>query len=106
MTTAQLTNNSPGQFQLQGVLNYQTVPAIKEKSIDLFATATNLAICLDGVTFSDSSGLALLADWMRFAKRKNIPLSYVNIPTQMQAMADVTGLTELLPLVNSDGVGY
>jgi anti-anti-sigma factor len=85
-------------IQLRGVLNYQTVIALNKTLQSLLASLQAPKIDLIGVQFSDSSGLALLIECLRLATQQNKVIEYLNIPTQMQAMAQVMGLNGILPL--------
>ncbi len=71
---------------------------ILEQSTIMFESITDLDIDLAEVSHSDSAGLALLIHWIRFAKQTNKKIVFHNIPAQMMAIADVSGLNELLPI--------
>lgn len=46
----------------------------------------------------DSSGLAVVFGWLRTAKARNQSLRLVNPPQGLLSMADVYGVSDLLPL--------
>lgn len=96
--TAELKMMANGQFLLSGSLTFETVVQLEKQSHQLFASQSAIIVDLGKIIFSDSSGLALLAEWMRNAKKHNMSIQYLNIPQQMQAIADVTGLRAILPL--------
>ncbi len=48
------------------------------------------------ISYSDSSGLAVLLAWQRLAKRLAKPIRFVNLPPQMQAIAQVCDINKLL----------
>jgi phospholipid transport system transporter-binding protein len=52
---------------------------------------------LGGVTEVDSSGLAVIFGWQREAKRLNRDIRIVNPPPSLKSLADVYGVSELLP---------
>lgn len=81
-----------------GELNFTTAASGIDMTQDLFAKTATLDIDLTEVTHSDSAGLALLIEWMRQANALNKPIRYFNMPAQMLAMAETSGLEELLPL--------
>jgi phospholipid transport system transporter-binding protein len=93
-----LSRREDGCFILNGVLDFQTVPVIRQQGLDLFSEAPSLVLDLQGVSRSDSAGLALLIEWMRFARSQNKPISFINMPTQMLAIARVSSLDSILPL--------
>ena len=57
-----------------------------------------LVFDLKQVSFSDSSGVALLTAWGREAKRLDKSIRFVNLPTQLFDIAQVCGLAKILPI--------
>jgi phospholipid transport system transporter-binding protein len=93
-----LSRREDGCFILKGVLDFQTVPGVWQHGLTLFGEAPNLVLDLQQVSRSDSAGLALLIEWMRFARRQNKPISFINMPAQMLAIARASSLDSILPL--------
>ncbi|HAO24884.1 MULTISPECIES: STAS domain-containing protein [unclassified Methylophaga] len=83
---------------VSGELTFGTAASGIDMTEALFAETANLDVDLSKVTHSDSAGLALLIEWMRQARKLNKPIRYFNMPAQMLAMAEASGLEELLPL--------
>lgn len=53
---------------------------------------------LAGVTDVDSSGLAVVFGWQRAAKQLGRNVRIVNPPANLRSLADVYGVSDLLPL--------
>ena len=53
-------------------------------------------IDLAGVTASDSAGLALLIEWLSVARASRRSLNYENVPLQLQQLARLSEVEELL----------
>lgn len=88
-----------GVIHVSGDLNAASVPALLDDATALFQQAgEQFSVDLADVTRADSSGLALLIDWMRSARRDNQQLSFRRIPAQLLEMARVSGIESLLPL--------
>lgn len=87
-------------IKLIGKLNFQSVPDIQRDFSRLLPTQTAWDIDLSGVQFSDSSGLALLAECLRLAKWHQFSVRFLHMPQQMLSMARVTGLEKLLPMAS------
>ena len=86
-------------LQLSGELNAATVPGLLGEAESLFKqSGQRISIDLAGVTRADSSGLALLIEWMRNARAQQRELRFVRLPEQMLEMARVSGIEALLPL--------
>ena len=100
-------NNSPvltAEFELQeggrsrvvGVLHFTTVTALLHVGSDAIANGRAAIIDLSGVKDSDSSGLALLIEWLSIARSESHSLRYENIPTQLHQLARLSDVEELL----------
>jgi phospholipid transport system transporter-binding protein len=87
---------------VEGELSYNTANAVLEQSNPLFQSLDVLEIDLANVGRSDSAGVAVLVDWMRYAKQTNKDVVFHNIPAQILAIASASGLDEVLPVASSD----
>jgi len=97
MIKATIRDNGAGRLTIQGDLSFASVPAIWTQWQNLDGGRTGLDIDLSAVRRSDSAGLALLVACLRQTKQTGKSIWFFNIPTQMQAMARVSGLDQLLP---------
>jgi len=99
MSQSGITRQDPQHFLVEGELNMVTVPALLQAMINQFpASGSEAHIDLAGVTRSDSAGLALLMEWLRLAKTRNMRLQFHNLPLQLREIARVSDLLPLLPL--------
>jgi phospholipid transport system transporter-binding protein len=85
-----------GRFALRGVLGFATVKDILAASKRLFADHAVIKIDLSAVTQSDSAGLALLLEWINWAKHFRREIRYFNIPKAILAIARISEVSELL----------
>jgi phospholipid transport system transporter-binding protein len=92
------TGEAAGTFVLRGELSFSTVTSLMQQSAQLLWQADQLTLDLDGVTRTDSAGLALLIEWLRIARHKGKTIQFRNIPRQLMAVAEVVGLDRLLPV--------
>ncbi|TRX76247.1 STAS domain-containing protein [Pseudomonas mangiferae] len=85
---------------LRGVLDYRSGPQLREAGGEAIRGASASALVLDcsGVEKSSSVGLSLLLAFMRDAARAGKSLTIQALPEEMQVIAQVSGLTGLLPL--------
>jgi phospholipid transport system transporter-binding protein len=81
---------------VSGVLHFTTVTALLHSGVEAISAGRAGVIDLSGVSDSDSSGLALLIEWMSVAKAGNRSLRYENIPAQLQQLARLSEVEELL----------
>ncbi len=98
MTEARLEAVSPGHYRLMGELNFDSVPVLAERGGELFRDSGEVWVSLEGVARADSAGLALLVDWLREARRRERRISFTGVPSQLLALARVSGVDELLLL--------
>ena len=95
---SQIQSTAEGQFLITGDLDFQTVPRVWNASRSLFASSQTLTIDLSGVNSSNSAGLALLIEWIRFAESRNCSIKFQNLPEQMRQVAQLCGVEEKLPV--------
>ncbi len=98
MTEVQLESLSPGHFRLVGELSFFSVAALLDHTCELFADAGDVQVSLSSVSRADSAGVALLVDWLRESTRRERTIAFTDISPQMQALAQVCGVDELLAL--------
>lgn len=95
MSDAQVVTQDNRIF-LKGKLQFRTVPDIQVRLKTLLPSKKAWVIDLSQVQFSDSSGLALLLDCQRLALKLKSSLEVVNMPEQMQRIAEVTGANSII----------
>jgi phospholipid transport system transporter-binding protein len=79
-----------------GALHFTTVSALLPLGVAAIEAGRAATIDLKGVTTSDSSGLALLIEWLSVARGAKRTLRYENIPTQLHQLARLSEVEELL----------
>ncbi len=79
-----------------GSLHFTTVSSLLPEGVDAINHNEADVIDLAGVTTSDSAGLALLIEWLSVAKGANRTLRFENIPSQLQQLARLSEVEELL----------
>jgi phospholipid transport system transporter-binding protein len=100
MSEARIEQAAPGELRLVGVLDYSTGPQLREEGRRLIQTSSAASVLLDcsAVEKTSSVGLALLLAFMRDSSASGKSLTVRGVPEDMRQIADVSGLTELLPL--------
>ena len=82
--------------RVNGVLHFTTVTALLRSGSEAIANGRAAIIDLAGVKDSDSSGLALLIEWLSIARAERKSLRYENIPVQLHQLARLSDVEELL----------
>lgn len=95
-----INKQESGIYAIEGELNMQTVPDVSKQLLQLLPQIEGGTFTLDlaSVSRSDSAGVALLVDVMQLAKTAKLTLLFSNLPLQMQHIASVSGLLDILPL--------
>ena len=100
MSSAVINKLDTNHFQVEGELNLATAPDLLQSMLTQFPPGgSETHIDLEGVTRSDSAGLALLVEWLRLAEKQGITLRFHNLPSQLREIARVSDLLPLLPLI-------
>jgi phospholipid transport system transporter-binding protein len=94
----ELTESSPGNFTARGPLTFATAKLARETGLAMFCAdgSKHFEVDCSGITASDSAGMTVLLDWLAFAKRNGHSLHYGNLPEQVQAIAHISDVLELL----------
>ncbi|MDD0845444.1 STAS domain-containing protein [Pseudomonas sp. Gutcm_11s] len=100
MSDAVIRQGANGELLLAGVLDYRSGPDLREQGRALIKASPARELVLDcaDVAKSSSVGLSLLLAFMRDAKAAGKTLVVRGLPQDMQGIARVSGLHELLGL--------
>jgi phospholipid transport system transporter-binding protein len=93
-------STTDNRLRVSGELNFNSVPTLVSISPDKFNNDNGLEVDLADVSRADSAGVALLIEWQRQAQKQKKSISFFNIPSQMLAIARLSGVDELLSLKN------
>lgn len=100
-TAVELTLRSPGCFDARGPLTFATAKRARQLGLEAFARTSEaseggIEVDCSGITSSDSAGMTVLLDWLAFAKRSSRTLRFGNLPPQVQAIARISDVLDLL----------
>lgn len=85
------------KLYVQGPITVENVASVIEQGIALF-DRSDLVIDLAQITEVDSSAISMLLEWQRKARGQNRRLCFSNIPKNMENLAQLYGISELIPL--------
>jgi phospholipid transport system transporter-binding protein len=94
--TAEFESPEGDRSRVIGVMHFTTVTALLRSGSEAIASGRAAVIDLSGVKDSDSSGLALLIEWLSIARAEHKALRYENIPAQLHQLARLSDVEELL----------
>lgn len=97
MGSASIQSGSEGVLRLSGEVVIASAPKLLAEARELFAGRSQIVVDLAGVERVDSSGLALMLEWLQLARDRNISLQFRNIPASLLRIARLSNVEELLP---------
>lgn len=89
-------DHGDGRFSIRGDLGFTTAVAALEKSKALFSAYSIIELDLVGVERADSAGLALLLEWVNWARGSAREISFRNIPAQIISIAQISEVEDML----------
>lgn len=95
MASDQLREIEPGIYRLHGPLTFDSVPDLWQAGLRLITRHSAITLDLQGLTRTDSAGLAVMVEWMRVARQHSARLQFRNVPAQLRALARTAGLERL-----------
>ncbi len=97
--TPTLKETAPGRFRLDGDLTFATVASLWRRSRRRFADLSGrVVIDLSGVRQADSAALALLVEWLRLSRERNLQLAFTHLPEPLRPMVHAYDLDAVLPI--------
>lgn len=96
---AKITAVTPQQAKLSGRLDRLVGKELLTQGRRLIAASgKQWQVDLAEVNHSSSVGIALLLDWLRYAKRKNVKIEFLNVPQKMRQVMEFSGLKDVFNL--------
>lgn len=83
-------------FKIEGCLNFQTVADLWKQSRPLMAKSTHLKFDFSGVTVLNSAALALLFEWIKYARQQKKTISFCELPNKLISLAQSAGIDTLI----------
>ncbi|HEY5808561.1 MAG TPA: STAS domain-containing protein [Povalibacter sp.] len=93
---AQIESLGEGRFRISGLLDAGTVTLLLAESTGHFHGLPEVTIDFHNVSQSDSSGLALLLEWLRLARKAGQKIHFNEVPEQIMALARISEVDDLL----------
>lgn len=84
------------QFYVSGDLTFYNVMSIYEKSLPYLLSSAELHFDFSKVNSNDSSALALMMEWFKFAKTHHKQIQFSNFSPELKSIAQVSGLSEII----------
>jgi phospholipid transport system transporter-binding protein len=103
LSEARLEALGAGRFRVVGDLDYETVDRLLQADDRLFLDAPpRVEVDLSAVRHTTSVGLALMLEWLRQARAKNIDIRFSHVPGQILGIARLSQLETILQLDDAE----
>ncbi|OGT53346.1 MAG: hypothetical protein A3E84_01915 [Gammaproteobacteria bacterium RIFCSPHIGHO2_12_FULL_42_13] len=96
MTTRASIAKQDSTFIVSGDLNFSTVTQVWRDSLPLLSPQQKLLFDFSQVKSANSAGLALIIEWLKYAKREAKVVQLQHFPQQLWSIAGVSGVDQLL----------
>ncbi len=96
MSNVEFTSLGDGRFVVGGSLEIETAADAYAESMIKFNPFSELEIDLSGVVRADSAGLALMLEWVHWAKNTAREIRFRNIPDQILSIARISEVEDIL----------
>ena len=88
--------NQENRLMISGDLNFSSVPHVWQKSLPLLASQSTFDFDLSAVTSVSSAGLALLIEWLKYARKQHKTCRFFHVPQQLLSIAEAAGIANLI----------
>lgn len=87
------------QAVVTGTLDFSNVTTIYEKSLQFLQDNNAVTFDFEQLTATNSAGLALLIEWVKFAKANKKKIKFINLDKHLLAIAKLGSVDALLQSV-------
>ena len=100
MNKLQILDQGDGIFLIDGDLTFSSIDKDTVKSLAFLTSAKAITVDLSQVGCTDSAGLALMIEWLKYSRMKRTHLSFQNIPKQLLNLAKLSGFDKTSLFIN------
>ena len=94
MSQLNIIKENARYFVIDGDLTFATIDKQTLKSFSFLKAAQEITIDLGRVSNTDSAGLALMIEWIKYSRQNRTQLSFKNIPAQLLNLAKLSGFDQ------------
>ncbi|MDO9422574.1 MAG: STAS domain-containing protein [Methylobacter sp.] len=94
MSQLNIIKEGSGNFVIDGDLTFATIDKQTLKSFSFLKSAKEITIDLGRVPSTDSAGLALMIEWIKYSRHNRTHIIFKNIPEQLLNLAKLSGFDQ------------
>ena len=91
MSRLSIIDQGGGHFSIDGDLTFATIDKQTVKSLAFLTTSKHITIDLGHVSCTDSAGLALMIEWIKYTRSHRTQIAFKYIPEQLLKLAKLSG---------------
>jgi phospholipid transport system transporter-binding protein len=91
VTKLSIIDQGTGHFIIDGDLTFSTIDKQTVKSFAFLNTSKLITVDLGRVSCTDSAGLALMIEWIKYSRHHRTHIAFKNIPEQLLNLAKLSG---------------
>ena len=91
MSRLNIVDKGAGHYLIDGDLTFATIDKQTVKSMAFLAAPKEITIDLGKVANTDSAGLALMIELIKYSRAKRTQLRFSNVPKQLLSLAKLSG---------------
>ncbi len=91
MSRLTIVDQGAGHFVVDGDLTFATIDKRTVKALTFLTAYKTITIDLGQVDNTDSAGLALMIEWIKYCRTKRTSLRFSNVPKQLLSLARLSG---------------
>jgi phospholipid transport system transporter-binding protein len=91
MSLLKIVDKGAGHFLVDGDLTFATIDKRTVKSLAFLSSHKDNTIDLGQVGNTDSAGLALMIEWIKYCRAKRTQVRFSNVPKQLLSLARLSG---------------
>lgn len=94
MSQLNIIKQGTGHFIIDGDLTFATIDKQTLKSFSFLKATKEVTIDLSHVSNTDSAGLALMIEWIKYSRHNRTHIAFKNIPVQLHNLAKLSGFDQ------------
>ncbi|MGJ0516158.1 MAG: STAS domain-containing protein [Methylomicrobium sp.] len=94
MNGLNIVDQGAGHYLVDGDLTFATIDKRTVKALAFLTTHKEITIDLARVGNTDSAGLALMIEWIKYCRAKRTLIRFSNVPKQLLSLARLSGFDQ------------
>lgn len=101
MLNCNISVREPNELYIDGIINFDNAAGIMKLGCQFISKLQIINVNLGNLKHSDSSGLAVISAWVRYALNQKKVLKIYNMPKFLSDLGKVSNLEQIFPVAPS-----